>query len=197
MSINPLNNEKELFQRIANSDETAFEQIFHAYNERLLPFVGAITKSTSAAEEIVQEVFLRLWLHRASLANMEEPAAWLTRVASNLSLSYLKRVATYSRILQTIKPEETLTETDPATTLDTKKIAELVADAVAQLPAKRQQIYRLSREKGFTRQEIADSLQLSESTVKNQLTAALKFIQEYITTNTGVYIPVSLLIFLR
>jgi len=188
--------DKELFIRISESDETAFEQIFHTYNKKLFPVVRSITKSEAAAEEIVQEVFLRLWLHRAALKQINEPAAWLVRIASNLSLTWLKRSVTYAKLLKQVEAEMPVEVINPGSVMDAEKMAALVAGIVTLLPEKRRKIYCLSREMGLSRQEIAHLLQVSESTVKNQLTASLKFIQRHITA-ASTYLQLFFFIFLK
>jgi len=189
--------EKELFELIAESDEAAFEKIFHTYNAKLLPFVTSITKNREAAEEIMQEVFLKLWLHRTSLTEIENPTAWLIRVSSNLALSYLQRLAIHTKVVKRISGQTSQTDTLVESEMDVKKIKEHVAVAVSQLPKNRRQIYNLSREDGLNRRQIAERMGIAESTVKNQLTAALKFIQEYIEKNYNIYLPLFLLLILK
>src|SRR5690348_11128361 len=89
----PLYNERELFQRIANGDEQAFAQIFFHYTSIIHPFVFNKVKSQAAAEEIVQEVFLKLWTKREALKNIESPASYLMRIATNKTLDHLRRKA--------------------------------------------------------------------------------------------------------
>ena len=82
-----------LCQRIAESDEDAFRQVFHEQNKVLFPFLNRLLRSEETAREIVQEVFLKLWLHRASLPAIENPEGWLHTVAANLAYSHLRREA--------------------------------------------------------------------------------------------------------
>ncbi|MEC5143669.1 RNA polymerase sigma-70 factor [Chitinophaga sp. 212800010-3] len=187
-------NEKELFQKIADGEEIAFRQLFHEYNARLLPFIYKICKSDVIAEELVQEVFLRVWVNRRELADMEKPASWIFRVASNLSLSYLRALSGKERKLLNIDaapepPSENMLEQ-----LTMKELQLLIEKGVAQLPPRRQQIFRLSRQEGLNHKEIADKLELSQNTVKDQLVIALKFIREYIHREWGGLVPVMLLI---
>lgn len=190
-----LYDQDHLFEQIAAGNELAFRKIFHGLNAKLYPFVLKLTCSESATEDIVQETFLRLWLHRSEVGKMDHPVSWLYTVASNLSLSWLRAHAAEIRRLQQMKiPYSTIHE--PAIEhLSVKEIQSLIAKAVELLPPKRQQIYRLSREQGLNHKEIAKRLQLSPNTIKNQLVSALKFIKDYLRRASDVAIPLLVLLF--
>ncbi|MET6996539.1 RNA polymerase sigma factor [Chitinophaga defluvii] len=187
-------NEKELFQRVADGDENAFREIFHEYNARLLPFILKICKSPLIAEEIVQEVFLRVWINREDLANMDQPVSWLYKVAANLAISYLRKEAVNEKKLLHLATTSAPARNDVIDKLTTKEIQLLIEKAARQLPPRRQQIYRLSRQDGLNHKEIAEKLSLSQNTVKDQLVIALKYIREYIRKESGVSISVLLLL---
>jgi RNA polymerase sigma-70 factor (family 1) len=185
----PTPDDTHLFHQIATGNETAFREIFHKYTSKLYPAVFKIVKDQNEAEEIIQNLFLKLWLKKETLTEIENPGAWLYRVASNLALSSLRKqaqVRASAKIIQhQYNEEEHITPE-----LDAKELNQLVNEAIQQLPAGRRQIYTLSRQQGMNRQEIATQLGVSESTVKNQLSSALKFIQQYINSRHGIYLPV-------
>jgi RNA polymerase sigma-70 factor (family 1) len=187
-------NEKELFSQIAAGNEAAFEKIFHTYNAKLLPFVSSITKNREVAEEVMQEVFLKLWLQRETLTQIENPAAWLVRLSSNLALNYLQHLAVHTKVVNRLKKETTPESATIEEDIDIKKVKQHIATAISSMPEKRQEIYRLSREQGLNRKQIADKLGVSESTVKNQMSSALKHIQEFIEKHYGIYLPLILLV---
>jgi RNA polymerase sigma-70 factor (ECF subfamily) len=183
------------FQQIADGDTHAFTEIFHYYNARLFPFVCRLTKSEAIAEEIVQEVFLRLWVNRGKVAAMERPGAWLFLVASNLSLTHLRNAVNIAIKHAGAYRQANATVTDAVLQeLDRKDMAALVEAAVRQLPPKRQQVFRLSRQEGLTHDEIAQKLSISPHTVKDHLVLALKSIREYIQTRTGSSVGIILLL---
>ncbi|MBO9632380.1 MAG: RNA polymerase sigma-70 factor [Chitinophagaceae bacterium] len=189
-----LHNDKELFLLIAAGDETAFASIFHKYNVQLYPAVLKILKSQAEAEEIVQNTFLKLWLNRHQLPEVDSPGAWLTRIASNLALNALRDKATYHRHTAIAGQSMATEEGEPELHLNARELKNLISEAVELMPAARQQIFKMSRYEGLSRQEIAQQLGLAESTVKNQLTSSLKFIQEYLIKKHGIHLP--LIIFL-
>lgn len=175
---------KDLFLRIANGDEQAFTEIFHIYTPKLLPYIIKIARKEQLAEEMVQETFLRLWINRAKLAQVDQPSSWLFRVASNVTVTYLKTQLNRKRLLTKVQVEEE--EDTVSQKIHSKELVLLIQHAINLLPEKRQEIYRLSREAGLTHQQIADQLGISINTVKNQLGMALKFMQEHISKETGL-----------
>ena len=194
---NNLYNSKYLFQQIAAGNEDAFREVFHTYNAKLYPFVLKVVRSASAAEDIIQETFLRLWTNRAEVAGMEHPVSWLYKVASNLSLSLLRFQAAEIRRLQRIEVREAVESEEVINDLSMKELQALITEAVDLLPPKRQDIYRLSREQGLNYKEIAERLQLSPNTIRNQLVSALKFIKEHIRHAGDIVIPLFILLFFK
>ena len=190
------NTGNELFLQIAKGNEQAFREVFHYYNSLLWPVVLRIIQSEQDAREIMQELFLRLWLQRNELPSIVSPEAWLYKVATNLSLDYLRKQATRTRHI--IAAASGVEEQDESLLqqLDARYLKQQIEKAKDHLPAARREVFILSRDEGLSRAAIAEKLGISESTVKNQLTAALKFIQEYLQHHAGCYIPVALVMLL-
>jgi RNA polymerase sigma-70 factor (ECF subfamily) len=183
----------ELFSRIAKGDEAAFTQLFHHYTPKLKPFILGIVKVEAIADEILQDTFLKVWTNKGNLVHVNEPAAWIYRVASNLSIEQLRRQATEYKNLKNIIAAEGKDPDDLLQKLSAKELQELIYEAVEQLPEKRKEIYLLTREEGLSHREIAEQLNISIQTVKNQVTTAVKSIQEHILKTRGIYIPIVLL----
>jgi RNA polymerase sigma-70 factor (family 1) len=192
----PIHTEEDTwFRQVADGDTHAFTELFHFYNARLFPYVRRLTKSEVIAEEIVQEVFLRLWVNREKVAAMERPGAWLFVVASNLSLTHLRNAVNLAVKHTGASRQADSTVSDTLRQeLDGREMAAIVEAAVRLLPPKRQQIFRLSRQEGLTHQEIAEKLSISPHTVKDHLVLALKSIREYIRRQTGSSVGVILLL---
>lgn len=189
--------EKALFRRIAADDHDAYTHIFHLFTPRLLPYILKITRDEQLAREMLQETFLRLWMHRADLLTVELPDSWLFRIAANLCLGHLRTRATHDR-LQPVLEERTGGRRDdgPVETLEGRDLGRLIQRAVSELPTKRQEIYRLSREQGLSHGEIAEKLGIAVSTVKNQLGTSLKYIYDRLHDQTGLPLVVLTALFL-
>lgn len=193
---NPYNDEHELFRQMSIGDESAFVTLFHRYTPKLLPFVTRLTRSPEQARELVQEIFLQLWVQRAKLGEIQNPAGWIFRIASNLSMNWMRNEGTRRRKQQEIYSQAiSRSESTDEPMVEAKQLESIIHKAVDALPEKRQAIYRLSREQGLNHQQIADQLQISPNTVKNQIGIALKFIQEFIRQETGLSIVTIVLLF--
>jgi RNA polymerase sigma-70 factor (family 1) len=166
-----------LFKRLATGDHEAFRIIFHHYADKVFPHVLNIVKSKSIAEELVQDTFMKLWLNRETVSAMENQEGWIFTVASNLSFNILKKAASNEKALLELKSR--ISFLPDSNILEHKDQEKTLADAIKDLPAQRQLVFKLSREEGYTHQQIAEQLNISPNTVKNQLVTALRFIREY------------------
>ena len=166
--------DKALFRLVAEGDEEAFRQLFHHYNKMLQPFVLRLTRSPQAAEEVLQEVFLKMWLHREKLAAADSPKAYIIRIVNNESVNYLRAQARNGKLLAKLQPLTVGEAPSPEQSFFYKEMEAQLNEAVEQLPQACRRIYRMSREQYMRIPEIAHHLNLSDSTVKNQLIKALK-----------------------
>lgn len=143
------------------------------------PFVRSITRSEADAEEVIQETFVRVWLARDGITEVQDLAKWLFTIASRESIRYMKRKLSQERKLAESARSAGLVST--ASPLEYSLVAELrriVGEAIRDMPPQRRLIYQLSREEGLKPSAIAARLSLSTGTVKNVLSRALKEIRE-------------------
>lgn len=187
--------ERELFRRIAEGEESAFRECYHRYGRLLFPFLLRLTRSESLTEDLIQETLLRVWLRRDQLTEVGYPRAWIYRIASNLALNWMERQGVRERALERVgeTAEAGTMENDPHTTLTVRAIREVVAAAMAELPERRRLIYRLHRVEGLKMAEIAEQLGVSESTVKNTVMVATRFIREQVE-KAGYTLPLWLIL---
>ncbi len=180
MEEREINTDKVLFDRIAEGDEAAFTEVFFRYTGRLSPFVTRLLQSDVWAEEVVQDVFLRLWQNRAQLGGIDNPSAYIYQMASNRTLDYIKRNAREVKLqyyaTRRAGPDINHTEAD----LDFREIDTLLKEAVSQLPVQRRKVYQLAREEGLSHAEIAEQLRISPHTVRNHVAEALREIRIYL-----------------
>jgi len=186
-STTQLKNETELFARVANGDESAFEQIYYHYVSRLSPYVYKMVKDEGLTEEIIQDTFLRLWEHKHLLANVQHPTSYLFNAASNITLNHLKKIANNLRLMENIASKTSELSEETGNTVQVNESASLIRQAVAQLPEQRRIIFELSRNEGLSNEQIAEKLKLSRQTVKNQLVSSLKFIRSFMENNSGTF----------
>lgn len=189
--------DKELFTAIAAGDEAAFARLFHRYAPVLHAYAMGMVKVEALATEIVQDVFLRVWQKRETLPEIDQPSSWLYRIATNRALTHFRKQQLELRMLKAVGRKQADHAESLDDTLDAREMNRLIRGAVDQLPAQRKKIFTLIREQGLSRREVAEILGISENTVKNQLSIAVKTVQDYILGHTGVYLPVILLVMLN
>jgi RNA polymerase sigma-70 factor (family 1) len=188
--VEPLHtyDEPALLKQIAEGDEAAFRQLFHHYNNKLFPVVVTLVRSETDAREIIQEVFIKCWLNRASLPGMANPGGWLYTVACNVSYDFIRSKAIYQVKLRQLPATDM--DRGPEEQLDAKYTKALIDEAVARLPLRRRQVFQMARLEGYSRKEIARKLDISENTVRNQLAEAVAFVQEYLKKHASLCLPV-------
>lgn len=188
--------DKELFARIAVGNEAAFEQIFQTYTKQLFPFIMSLVRSEQDTLEILQEVFLRLWTQRATLPDVHNPGAWIRTLASFVSYDYLRKEVRHQYVVAQLDNDLGVAADGVWDQLHLKELKAFLQEAVNQLPERRRQIFTMSKLEGRTRREIAAILNISENTVRNQLSDAIVFLQKQLQKHRNIHLPVLLLCFL-
>lgn len=182
---NDLHNEKELIRLVAGDDEIAFRELFERYSDNIYGVAMAYTKSADAAEEIVQDVFIKIWMNRNKLLQVERFNDYLFIVARNYILNYLrnnkKNKQFTTRLLEHFG-EHTITPEDEFLVKESQK---LIEQAVAALPPQQQMVYDLRRRQDLSLEDIASQMNISRNTARNHLNQALKQIKEYLRTHSG------------
>jgi RNA polymerase sigma-70 factor (ECF subfamily) len=165
----------ELVRRIRAGDERALEAVFRAHYPGMASFVQRFVRSPDVAEELVQDVFLKLWTKREHLAEIETLRTYLFRAARNTALNHLRRLK-----LERRWQEEQGVDDDPPASfaaddeVSETEVAAAVQAAINRLPPRCREIFLLSRDGGLTYAEIARTLEISVKTVETQMGRALK-----------------------
>jgi len=170
--------------QLAEGDERVFGELYTHYYTRLRPFIHRFVRSDSDTEEVIQETFVRIWLSRDKLPEIENLDAWIYRIASRECLSHLRK-SRRARLEMSLVPEEhqyalVSGEMNPAEKLGADQMYTAIERYIENMPKQRKKIYRLSREEGLKPSEIAELLSLSVSTIKNTLSASLKEIRSHL-----------------
>ena len=167
----------QLAHSLARRDEASFEQVFKTHFKNLHAYACTITREEAAAEEVVQQVFVKLWERSEGLSISGSVPAYLYRAVYNESLNYLKhqkvRSAYGQHVVHSMK-----NETEHAgKSLQLKELENRLAEAMNDLPEQCRTIFQLSRFEELRYREIADRLGLSIKTVENQMGKALKILR--------------------
>ncbi|MEO6446649.1 MAG: RNA polymerase sigma-70 factor [Gemmatimonadaceae bacterium] len=175
-AVAPLSpSDAELVRRIRDGDERALEEIFRAYYAGMCSFVRRFVHAPDIAEELVQDVFFKLWSKRDSLSDIDALKTYLFRAARNTALNHLRRKklehAWEEREAARGEPTAAAATDDDAFSDD---IGRAVQAAVLKLPPRCREIFLLSRDGGLTYNEIAAALGISVKTVETQMGRALR-----------------------
>lgn len=174
MSVLP---QDRLLLSLKNGSRIAFKSIFDLYQKRVYHFVFTITKSEYVAEEIVQEVFIRIWTKRETLDLNHSFEAFLFTIARNLTYNHLRSIANQESLKEEFWKNISDLSKQTEDCLLLKEYENLVEDILQNIPTQKRSIFILSRKQGKTNQEIAELLGISPKTVKNHLWATLKTIR--------------------
>ncbi len=179
---------KGLLLKVAEGDENAFGQLFKIYYNLLGDFIMRITESELLTQEIVQDVFLKIWLNRSSLSDIVSFKAYLLVVARNHAFNCLKQIAREKNRkkewINTVLYHAS-NYVEEATNIENDY---LIDEAVELLPPQQKKVYILSRKNGMKQQEIATELNISLETVKKHMVLALRFIKNYLHTHISLFI---------
>jgi RNA polymerase sigma-70 factor (ECF subfamily) len=172
-------NEQELIHLIAESDEAAFAKLFDHYRNKIYTVALKLTHSTTVAEEIVEDVFLKIWLRRAVLNEIENFSAYLYTIARNESYKILKQIAKNYKIVLLTESNGLLLDNNTQEYLIEREFTSLLQKAIDRLPHQQKQVYQLMKEGDLKRGEVAELLEIKPETVKFHLAQAMKNIRTY------------------
>jgi RNA polymerase sigma-70 factor (ECF subfamily) len=162
-----------------DNDETAFREFYKENVFKLFQFAFAFVQSKELAEEIVNDVFLKLWQKRSKLDTIENINVYLYVAIRNTAANYLRKAASRKRIdIERLTVSHFYLSPDPEQVMVTDELRKAIEQSINQLPPKCKLIFKLVKEDGLSSQEVAAILKLSYKTVNTQLTIALKKLEQ-------------------
>jgi RNA polymerase sigma-70 factor (ECF subfamily) len=170
------NTEKEIFTLLQKGNVYAYELIFRRYYVSLSGFAARFVQQPDAAEEIVQNIFLKLWEKKESLSIETSLKSYLFRAVYNGCNNHLAHTKIQNKYISLVRENILRNEalSDPVMdSLAYKELNEKITDAIERLPTECKKIFKMSRFDGLKYAEIAESLQISVKTVETQISRAL------------------------
>lgn len=170
--------DKQLMREVREGSHSAFNVLFRRYHEKLYYFSMRYLNTKEDAEGVVQEIFLKVWLHRAHLDDTKSFNAFLHTMARN-TIFNMHRKEQYDKVYRNYA--KYLLDYVHTRSHDDVVYADLVRyleEVLDQLPPQRRRVYDMSRRQGMSYKEIADELNLSEKTVETHIRLSLKTIRE-------------------
>ncbi|MFA6277268.1 MAG: RNA polymerase sigma-70 factor [Pedobacter sp.] len=176
-----------LFKEIQFGNTHAFDELFLRYHDKLLAFALHYVKQLESAEEITSELFVKIWVKRALLSNIINPEVYLFISIKNASLNWLRSNYRKSQLVTVSSDEQpvdivSVYQTNLAEEKELSRILDLI---VAKLPDQRRMIFKLIKEQGMKRHEVAEVLGISIRTVENQLHKAIITLADAISGYLG------------
>jgi RNA polymerase sigma-70 factor (ECF subfamily) len=169
--------DKILYQKLRSGDEMAFEVLFRRYYSSLCFFARQFLNDVELAEETVQEMFVKIWEKRDQLHIESSVKHYFFRSVRNQCLNHIQHQKIRQQYAQNVM-ENSQEDINPEKYFMEVGLRKKIEDCIDALPAKRQEIFRLSREQGLKYKEIAETLNISVKTVEAQMGLALKFLRD-------------------
>lgn len=165
--------EAELLYAIAKGSEEAFTILFEERYSKFYTFAFKLTRSSTLAEEIIQDVFLNVWINRSALENILNFDAYLNRITRNLSFNALRNIAKDKIMVNELPDDEHFPDYSTEQSLAYNDTLSLMRAAIAKLSPQQQLVYKLCHHEGLTYEQAASKLNIAPSTVHSHMKAAL------------------------
>ena len=168
-----LPDEKKLLQRMAEDDQSAFRTLFDYYYPRVRVFLSTLLLRQDEAEDLAQNVFVKIWNFRAHLPEVHSLGAYLYRMTRNTALEYARKHRMHVELSEEYAETTAVDEEYFA-----REMRSRLESRIAEMPERRRQVITLSRLEGKSNDEIAAILGISKKTVENHLNAALRALRK-------------------
>ena len=181
--------------QVIHGDELAFEKIYNSYSPRLYGKLLRLLKSIPQTEEILQDVFLKIWEHRASIDPEKCFGAFLYKIAENKVFDYFRKAARDKKLQASFIAVSILDQKEQETFIADHQNAVLLENAISKLPPQRQQVFRLCKLETKSYKEVSKLLGISLSTISDHIVKATKSIRENLDIYYKDILYLSLILF--
>ena len=186
-------NDKELLRLLALGDEKAFKDLFDTYHSRLFYYISQFVKSRQVAEELVMDVFMKIWMGRELAGQINNFDSFLFRIAHNKCIDFLRSAAKNYRLKELLWEKIQVAAPAQADTfMILKEYEEKVKEAISLLSPQRKKAYILFREQDLTYGQIASRLSISKATVNSHIADAQRFVRNYLSKSLDLAIVILL-----
>ncbi|MDL5513361.1 RNA polymerase sigma-70 factor [Arenibacter sp. M-2] len=167
----------QLIASLIKGNRTAFKTIFDLYEKRLYHYIHSITKSDYASEEILQEVFIKIWTKKETIDVRYSFDAFLFTIAKNSAYNYLRSIASQESLKKEYWKNISSLNEETENSILLAEYEDLVNDILENIPTQKRSIFILSKQQGKSNEEIAELLGITQKTVKNHLWKTLQIIR--------------------
>ncbi len=173
-----LHTETELVKKLKEGDSFAFEVLFYKYRNKVKGFAIKIIPAQVDPEEIVQEVFVRVWLKKEAIDPGKDFQSYLFSIAKHLVLDHLKSAVNRKLYFVGEHFQHDLLDDEGLDTSLSEETEEKLQKLINEIPERRREIFKLSRFEGLSYKQIAERLNISENTVDSQIRNAIAFLRK-------------------
>lgn len=184
-----------IIQELSKGSEKAFTQLYHKYSPVLYSTILRYVKDEDQADDLLQNVFIKIWEKRADLAQVKSIENWLFILTRNLVLNHLSKLAHDKRLFLTIAANSPVGSFHTQEKIEEREYASVLSEAIGHLPDQQKMVYQLATDEQLSYQEIADRLSLSRLTVKKHLELARKSVRGYLNQRFHPMVVVPVLFF--
>ncbi|VAW19273.1 RNA polymerase ECF-type sigma factor [hydrothermal vent metagenome] len=178
-----------LVKRFANGDMKAFDAIYSVFNQKLQNFVFTLVKTEADTEEIVQEVFVKIWENRDRLKNYASFETYLFTIAYNTTMGLLRKRSKESQYIEYVKSVQVeVYEKDDIDALNIDEVNESLNLLIEKMPPRQREVFKMKHFKNYSYKEIATILMISVNTVENHVVKAHKYLKENLSKDYLLYI---------
>ncbi len=174
MQMEKKQEESKLMTQLANDCETAFKLIYNRYKNRIYTISIRYLKNPVLAQEVVQDVFLKLWLERKNMKTDLPVEAWLVTVAKNKLINQFKKIAKEWNVLKSYQAEKSSYADDGDSKVLNNEFERQLHSMINCLPQMQKNVFHFAKEDGLTYNEIATKMQISPLTVKTHMARVLE-----------------------
>ncbi|SIS90304.1 RNA polymerase sigma-70 factor, ECF subfamily [Zobellia uliginosa] len=178
--------DEKLVSKLQKGDEHAYELLFNKYHKDIYRYAYSLIKSKEHAEEVVQEVFVKVWLKRAKLKPELSFKSFLFTIAKNTAYDFLVKASKDQKLKQHVFNNTSVSYSPVENYMLNTEYELLKEKAINSLPPKRKLIFEMSRNEGKSYQDISSELGITTQTVKNQMSQALGSISAFLESYGGI-----------
>lgn len=172
--------DKNLVDLLQKGNVAAFDSLFEVYSPKLFGFANKYFQNVADSEELVQEVFVKVWENRKSLKSEHSFKSYLFTIALNQVRKHFNKKAVSLRYLESIQYETEPTENPLIAANNYETVLNQINLLIEQMPPRRREIFRKSKLEGKSSKEVAEELNITAGTVDNQVSEALRFIRSHL-----------------
>ncbi|WP_372936457.1 RNA polymerase sigma factor [Mariniphaga sediminis] len=171
--------DEALVKRFTGGDMQAFDDIYAAFSYKLQKFIFTLVKTETDTEDLIQEVFVKLWENKNKLKNTASFETYLFTIAYNTTISFLRNKAKDIQYVEYVKSVQIeLSDFSLIDEINKEEVYEKIHLLIEKMPPRQREVFKMKHFKNYSYKEIAEALNISVNTVENHMVKAHKYLKE-------------------